>query len=182
MGLPWVREIADESPAGEHSLADRLVNSLNQVAPDQRTEKVGELTEALRGGVDDLAPHLQPLSTGELERLSGSPLITIGAHTHTHSVIGCCGQSDLRDDLARNISELDRLTGEQPTVFAYPKGVTDAPSEQIASLLDELRLKAAFTTQRRINRLNSDRWMLGRFPLGAGPVSTFAWELMQLSF
>lgn len=182
MGLPWVREIAEASPAGDYSLADRLVNSLNQIAPGQRMEKVGELTEVLGGRVDDLAPHLQPLSPDELGRLSASPLITIGAHTHTHSVIGCCGESDLRDDLARNISELERLTGERPTVFAYPKGVTDAPPLPLASLLDELRLKAAFTTQRRINRLNSDRWMLGRFPLGAGPVSTFAWELMQLRF
>ncbi|HCA48318.1 MAG TPA: hypothetical protein DEP45_13485, partial [Armatimonadetes bacterium] len=180
--LAWVQEISAASPAGGHGLADTLVNALNQDAPTLRAEKVNELSEALGGGLNALPPHLQPLSPDDLRRLASSPLMTIGAHTHTHSVVGCCSESDLRDDLARNITALEELTGERPSVFAYPKGVTDAPSVHVRSILEELGLRAAFTTKRHINRLNSDPWMLGRFPLGAGPVSAFAWELMQLSF
>lgn len=179
MSVPWVRAIAEQG--GRH-LADALVHELNQLPPAARDARVAEFADTLDYDIGSMPPHLQPLSPGELADLASSPLITIGAHTHTHSTVSCCSEEQLRDELTQNVTALEQLTGRRPHLFAYPKGATETSSFEIASLLEEVQLQAAFTTQRQINRMKSDPWLLGRFPLGAGPVSQFAWELMQLSF
>jgi peptidoglycan/xylan/chitin deacetylase (PgdA/CDA1 family) len=69
--------------------------------------------------INDRAWFLNP---DEIRRLSESPLITIGAHTHTHPRLSKITNSKQLLELQDSKSLLEALTGKEIFLFAYPFG------------------------------------------------------------
>lgn len=174
IAVSWLEEPV--APA-EPGLADRIVASLKAEGPAARDRKTAELLEALGppGATSDLA-SCRMLSAEELSVLAREPLVTLGAHTHSHVVLPACSHQEMVRELETNLEALRGMTGLTPTLFAYPNGEL---SEAARAAVVEVGFEAAFSTQTCLNTPASDRWALGRYPLGRGPVSQFAWELAR---
>ncbi|MGC9317118.1 MAG: polysaccharide deacetylase family protein [Armatimonadota bacterium] len=155
---------------------------LRRDGPQARTAKIQELHAA--AGTDgqlDISPD-QMLTPDDLALLAEEALVTIGAHTHTHTILPSCTEREMAEEMEANLHALERLVGERPGVFAYPNGRVGTSLESIRSILAAAEIRAAFTTERHTNTPGTDRLRLGRFPLGHGPLAQFAWELLRIRF
>lgn len=62
------------------------------------------------------------LSSTELKRLADNPLVTIGAHTVSHTRLAILGVEQQRREIAASKAELETRLGRPIEVFAYPFG------------------------------------------------------------
>jgi len=62
------------------------------------------------------------LTAPEIQRLSKSPLIEIGAHTVSHPDLTVLSQAELDGEIAQSRIELAEITGNPVTSFSYPHG------------------------------------------------------------
>lgn len=172
LALPWVRALWAEGPPEPPER--KLRHHLHRLRPAERQERIEELLAAL--------PPVQPetrmdvLTPGELRALANEPLITIGAHTHTHQVLAVCTAADAADELAENCRILEELIGYRPDTFAYPKGELGDFTIEGLRVLQEAGIRAAVTTIAGLNLPGANMLMLNRIPLGDGPLSRFAWQ------
>ncbi len=65
----------------------------------------------------------RPATLEQIHALHADPLVTLGAHTHTHEVF-VSRPRDLADDLAVNLAWLDRTLGVRRPPLAFPFGRT----------------------------------------------------------
>ncbi|WP_310619584.1 polysaccharide deacetylase family protein [Flexibacterium corallicola] len=83
----------------------------------------------------------------ELQELSRSPLITLGAHSANHFAVGRLQASQARLEVAAGMERMQEKLGLTPRHFAFPYGGRLAASKVIGGELEELGLSAAVTTQ-----------------------------------
>ncbi len=97
---------------------------------------------------DALAPDAyRPATLAQIHALHADPLVTLGAHTHTHEAF-VDRPGDLADDLARNLEWLDETLGVRRPPLAFPFGRTAlgfAGGDLTAAALG-LGVSATFTT------------------------------------
>ena len=78
-----------------------------------------------RSDADAAAPgdDRRPMTAAELRELTGSGLVTLGAHTRSHISLRFADDARLADELAGAVTDLTAISGVAPTVLAYPFGV-----------------------------------------------------------
>jgi poly-beta-1,6-N-acetyl-D-glucosamine N-deacetylase len=64
----------------------------------------------------------EAMTPEQIERISKSPFITIGGHSHTHPILNQCTDQELKEDLYTNIEKLENWTQKEVIAFAYPNG------------------------------------------------------------
>jgi peptidoglycan/xylan/chitin deacetylase (PgdA/CDA1 family) len=87
------------------------------------------------------------LTIDELRSLAKSPWVTIGAHTITHPRLSSLSEDEQRHEIEESRRQLERLTGREVGVFAYPFGKKsdyDATSFRICREAGYLKAAAAF--------------------------------------
>jgi len=101
-----------------------------------------------RAAKDDLAA---PLTVDELKALAESPLVEVGAHTHSHPILARAPAADQTREIERSKRDLESWTGRRVTAFAYPNGRTglDYTAETVAAV-EHLGFDLAFTTESRV--------------------------------
>lgn len=106
----------------------------------------------------------RPLTPAELERLAGSPLIEIGAHTMTHPTLALAPIEDQQREIAEGRTALERVLERSVTAFAYPYGnpLSDYTSETV-SVVRHARFDLAFTTDASFATLECDPLQIPRF-------------------
>jgi peptidoglycan/xylan/chitin deacetylase (PgdA/CDA1 family) len=103
---------------------DGLVDNYETLAPLMRQEEVPATVFVVTGWLG------QPHPAADWTRLMTEPEVKelaqqgveIGAHTHTHPDLTTLTQDGAREELARSRTELERITGSEITVAAYPYG------------------------------------------------------------
>jgi peptidoglycan/xylan/chitin deacetylase (PgdA/CDA1 family) len=83
----------------------------------------------------DAGDDSRPMSENEVRELVADGLITIGAHTHSHSRLSRLDSDAKLDDVRRSRDACERLTGSPPRCFAYPNGDLDDESVRIVGSL-----------------------------------------------
>ncbi len=81
------------------------------------------------------------LSAEELLTCAADPLVTVGSHGVTHSVLTECADAELTRELRESKSFLQDLTGGAVDYFAYPRGTYDA---RVAGQTEAAGYAAAF--------------------------------------
>lgn len=84
----------------------------------------------------------------------------IGNHTDSHDALYSMGEEQIRKDLSRSQEKLKTITGEMPTAFSYPFGLT---SKAALRALEEERFKYAVTVEVRALTPEDHRLLLPRF-------------------
>jgi peptidoglycan/xylan/chitin deacetylase (PgdA/CDA1 family) len=130
--------------AGKDSTGSRI-NSL-----DQFVEFLKELTAVRR---KQLISHYYHLLEADSMPIGGSILswdeisqmrqqgIRFGSHTHTHAILKCCTDEEIREELTLSKKILEDQIGEEIDLFCYPNARYKLEN---AALIKESGYKAAF--------------------------------------
>jgi peptidoglycan/xylan/chitin deacetylase (PgdA/CDA1 family) len=160
-----------ETPPGRLPLS-----SPSEIAAARRKLKVHIKSlphAAAMGFVDRLCASTPPttevnsvLGWSELRRLSEEG-VTLAPHSRTHPLMTRVSTEQFQHEAIGSLHDLHREIGPQvPAVFAYPSGACDYQS---ADALRASGFRAAFTTQRGVNRLGKlDPFHLRRINIGRG--------------
>ena len=87
------------------------------------------------------------LSWSEIKHLNLSPLITIGAHTHTHPNLSLCTETELFEEMYTCKQILESKLGDTIKHFAYPYGGADQVAEREFTVAMEVGFSTAVTTR-----------------------------------
>ncbi len=102
-----------------------ILEALKAVAPPDREalaqDVVAQAGAGAGTGTDAFSP-LRPMSVEQLRDLAASPHVTIGAHSHCHSLLDQIPLNEARDSIARSRELLRAWTGQPVRHFAYPNG------------------------------------------------------------
>lgn len=83
--------------------------------------------------VPDEDSGLAPCSWAMLRECASSPLITIGAHTHTHPELPSLSDENVRSEIKTSDRYFKDRLNLQPQHFAYPRGKWNARVESLAA-------------------------------------------------
>lgn len=100
------------------------------------------------------------MSISELKQMATNNLFTFGAHTVTHPTLANHNARFQKKELTKNRRFLQEVTGQDINLLAYPYGIYNKETLQVAA---DLGFKAAFTTEEKPVELNSSIYTLGRF-------------------
>lgn len=175
LGLAWApAPLQAQQPA---AYADKVMAYLQRCDPLVREKRVGELLRKAPAADPPVEPRHAVLTAQELQALARHPLISIGAHTHSHTVLDACDEATARGELRENLQCLARLVGAPARSFAYPRGLPQDFSQRDQELLRDLGIEVAVTTRPGPNVPGTDPLALNRLPLGTGGVERFAWTV-----
>lgn len=121
-------------------------------------------------------PDYRAMSMDELRILAGSGLHTIGLHTHTHPALAFHAAEVQQQEIRRNKAFLEKETGRQTDILAYPYGNHNQETIAVAA---ELKLQACFTTEAKLVSHDADKFRLGRFQVLNSPSPSFAQQLQK---
>jgi peptidoglycan/xylan/chitin deacetylase (PgdA/CDA1 family) len=93
--------------------------------------------------VDDVA-----LNADELRQLSKHPLVTVGAHTVSHSALATLPAEAARAELVDNRADLQELTQQPVNSLAYPYGSRPACGPREFQFAEQAGFTVAMTTRR----------------------------------
>jgi peptidoglycan/xylan/chitin deacetylase (PgdA/CDA1 family) len=126
----------------------------------QRTPMAAAI--ARRAGV--VVPDDLMLTSPQLQQLSRSPLVTIGAHTHSHPILAVEDDATAREEMTASKRRLEALVERPVTLFAYPNGRPgrDYTARDVA-LAREAEFTAAVSTAPGFATAASDPFELPRF-------------------
>ena len=103
-----------------------------------------------------------PLSWRALADCVSTGLVTVGSHTHTHTLMDRIDQSEAAQELDRSIQLIGERLDLPVEHFAYPKAV--APSVEVQALV-RLRFRSAALAGTRPNPPGTDLHRLSRSPV-----------------
>lgn len=105
----------------------------------------------------------------------------IGAHTVNHPILARVTLDEARREISDGAAQLEAITGQRPTLFAYPNGRPGRDfGPEHASMVKEAGFSHALTTQSGISRSDSDPFSLPRIALWAKTPARLTASLMSL--
>jgi teichuronic acid exporter len=109
------------------------------------------------------------LDESELKQCSDEGF-TIGAHTHSHTILTSATNDFIAQDIEQNCNVISSITGIRPKYFAYPNGkpsidFTSAQMQTVASF----KFRAAFTSASGICQPGVNSILLPRLSIKATP-------------
>ncbi|MGE5530953.1 MAG: polysaccharide deacetylase family protein, partial [Bacteroidota bacterium] len=177
LNLSWLPESLRSERATGADRVGGIMGILQETSPEMRGARLRELLGRLPAECQTVEPRYQVLTADELRALAADPLITIGAHTHSHAVLSVCTDAVAESEITANVAALSELLGEAPRYLAYPRGRSGDYCARDKALLQRLGFEAAVTTVTRQNAPGDETMALGRIPLGTGGVEKFAWAI-----
>ena len=100
---------------------NQLHACLKPVAPDSQLQALEEIETLVIDAPRPRETH-RPLKRKELVRLSGSPWITIGAHTVHHVALAMRPPDEQQWEILQSLQDLGEWIKKPVTVFSYPYG------------------------------------------------------------
>ncbi len=101
-----------------------------------------------------------PMTKQQLKDISTAPLFEIGLHTVNHSSLPFHSRETQYKEIAGNEEALKAICGKVSEMLAFPYGNYN---ETTISIVEERKLKAAFTTSEKPVSNSSDLFQLSRF-------------------
>lgn len=98
-----------------------LLPLLREALPETRDEYLERLRCWTGAGPQGRASH-RVLSGDQLRRLAGSQLVTLGAHTRSHSSLSTLPAPRQREEILGSKLWLEEFLGQEVKVFSYPFG------------------------------------------------------------
>jgi peptidoglycan/xylan/chitin deacetylase (PgdA/CDA1 family) len=152
-------------PSGANNWAQiqRLLVDI-KAAGVERNEELAEVVEqrAKDAGGAVRAP-LQPMTVQQVRELAACPQVTIGAHSHAHSLLTQMSAAETTADVAKSRRLLQDWTGQSVEHFAYPSGEYDA---RVRENVVACGFRTAVTTEKRLWRPGCDAFAIPRMSVG----------------
>jgi peptidoglycan/xylan/chitin deacetylase (PgdA/CDA1 family) len=90
----------------------------------------------------------RPLTPSELKVMATHPLVSIGNHTHNHSILTNYTIEEVEKEIVTCNSNLKDIIGHEPDMIAFPNGNYN---ENVVNIALRLGFRLAFTTNNDIN-------------------------------
>jgi peptidoglycan/xylan/chitin deacetylase (PgdA/CDA1 family) len=166
----------DPTSSPRHDLFLALAPLIDALLPEGRLQTIKEL-ERWAGTSSTPPPDRWPLTPAQLERLSNSDLIEIGAHTVWHPMLPALATEAQRIEVSTSKEWLEDLLGEAIVSFAYPHGAYDG---EIMNLLKEIGLTSGCITEPGTITGDTNLFALPRLSVDDTQIDVFEERLEQL--
>jgi peptidoglycan/xylan/chitin deacetylase (PgdA/CDA1 family) len=151
--LIWTDRVDQFCHAAGKSVAElRAIKFRLKKLPQEEIEAAVSALESGSGTLpsrsDDprVAPIHRSLGWEEVREMQASGLVTFGAHTHTHKILGRCRQETIKSELSRSKSLIEHETGRLCEHFCYPNGGVGDFTEESEQLCKEAGFASTLTT------------------------------------
>ena len=141
----------------------RLLEGLKSLDTDKRAAAVDKILSDLGGLERRPACRIEPMNVGEIKTLASSSLVTIGAHSHCHSILTQLAPGEVEQSIKRSKDLLEKWTGRAVEHFAYPNGNYDAGTVDIVR---QAGFRSAVTTEGRAWHLQDSPYAIPRVGVG----------------
>ncbi len=149
------------NPTSRHRIYRELC-SLLKLQPDSERQRALEgLREWAGVGPSGRRTH-RTLTWEETARLARSPVIDIGAHTHTHPTLSALEPGAQADEIRRGRDALRRCLDREPTAFAYPYGAPSDYTSETARIVRDSGFEVACSNSWGLVRKSPDVYELPR--------------------
>lgn len=166
----WVDRVdyaLDRAGASKKELVE-IKKKLKDLTPDQLVPAIEDLEkrlghELVNSNAESSPEIYRSLDWQDIREMQKTGLITIGAHTHSHWILGrCTPEIVLKEvEICKNIIEQE--TGRPCLHFCYPNGGREDFSKETESIIRHLGFHSTTTTLCGFNEANSSPFLLKRF-------------------
>ena len=119
------------------------------------------------------------MTVDELVKLHHSRMITIGAHTVNHMSLGAMDRTQQMEEVRKSIQDIEKWTGETPTVFSYPFGLGMDFNEDTMDVCKKLGIEKAATTNQKLWNHNFSRYEIPRKTVRDWDIDVFKEQVNQ---
>ena len=140
-----------------------LLEKLKLVAPEVREAAVDSIVGQSKFSERPRFTPLGPLTIDQLRRLAQSPWITIGAHTHCHSLLDRIPLHDAVESITTSRRLLIEWTGQDIRHLAYPNGNHTRELEDAVAVA---QFDTATTVKPGLWSANARRFAIPRVSIG----------------
>lgn len=172
--LSWDTSIVE----GKLRAFNAIVSLFKSASPEEQQAGMS----SLRAGSSPVADG-QALSWDEVRALDRDPLISIGAHAVSHSVMARLNPEELRRELAESKSMIEQKLGHSVGHFAYPFGGREHAGAREFAAARDCGYETALTTRPgRIRALHGRHLhAIPRVSIGfGGGLDVFLWRVNAL--
>ncbi len=111
-------------------------------------------------GIPDI---YRPLNWEQIQEMQASGLVSFGAHTHQHPILGRSKPETVREELQHSKSLIEQHLQTPCDHFCYPNGSHGDFSDQTEQCVKELGFKSSVTTLNgRVHAASMDAYLLPR--------------------
>lgn len=142
---------------------ERLLEALKSLDPARRPEAVQVGLSAVTPGARRRNGRVLPMEIADVQALAGSPLVTIGSHSHCHSILTQLAPDQASHSICESKALLEKWTGRTVEHFAYPNGSHD---ENTISIVRNLGFRSAVTFEWGVWRSNDSLFRIPRISVG----------------
>lgn len=130
------------------SAIDRLrcVNEIGDILMTKDYSEQKRIMELARGTISPIDLNEHCLGWDEVKELDKDPLVTIGAHTHTHPVLSNLSEQDAFDEILHSKKLLEEKLCHSIDHFAYPFGEKEHAGAREYEAVKEIGFKTALST------------------------------------
>jgi peptidoglycan/xylan/chitin deacetylase (PgdA/CDA1 family) len=152
-------------PSGANNWAQiqRLLVDIKAAGVERNDELAGIVEERAKAAGGAVRAPLQPMTVQQVRELAACPHVTIGAHSHAHSLLTQMSAADATADVAKSRRLLRDWTGQPVEHFAYPSGEYDA---RVRENVVSCGFRTAVTTEKRLWRSGCDAFAIPRMSVG----------------
>jgi peptidoglycan/xylan/chitin deacetylase (PgdA/CDA1 family) len=178
LAVPWIdRVLRTDSPRARAAAVRRLLLSLASLDEVRLERRLQELFARV-GGQPTLAYSDRMLDERRLRALAHEPLVTFGAHGHTHVSLADCTDARLQDELALPRQQLREWCGAAfADVVSYPFGRPPYVDERVIQAARAAGYLAAFLAAPGVARPADHLFRLPRLLVGPKTSGVIAYEL-----
>ena len=130
------------------------------------------------GAVRSRASH-RVLEPNEVVRLVDGDLMSVGAHTATHSALSALPVATQQAEIAGSRARLQEITHREVTSFAYPFGGRSDYTRSSVRMVREAGFTSAFSTRHGLVGPRSDTFQLPRVLVRDWDGEAFAGRLRE---
>lgn len=140
-----------------------LLEALKRLDPAARERATQALERALAAAPRRRFTALAPMSLPQLQALAASRWVTIGAHTHCHSLLDQLPLDEACRTIVRSRQLLREWTGRDIGHFAFPNGNLN---DRLTAAVAALGFGSAMATTKGLWRPGAGRFAVPRIPVG----------------
>lgn len=111
----------------------------------------------------DVPAIYRALDWSHVREMQASGLVTFGAHTHTHKILGRCQPATVEDEMKLCQTIIERETGRPCTTFCYPNGGVGDFSDATEAILKRRGFDCTITAIGGFNEPGCSPFLLKRF-------------------
>lgn len=163
---PWHdKPFRFSGPESEKQFLDE-VRHLVKASPDLNPEEVvAEFYDQCHEEVVEQSydPLDLKMSWAQVAELANDPLFTVGAHTHSHAILGYLEADRIRSEISTSLSMLREHTGlTEVRHFSYPEGFEGSYNQATIEILREEGVLCSPTAIEGVNSFDANPFHLRR--------------------